>query len=284
MFFSLFPILLLRCQGRKGNEAFHMDILDTLLTILRDPIWQFIGVAVAIFALLVAVKVKSWLRYVGGFVILVLICAVLFAVFAPTQWDTNPQRLYTQVTSRSVSLYDPLNEPNTNNNWDTNTSCGFKNGAYHASAIQPGVITECLAEGITLTDANFGYQVQMTTLSGDSGGLIFGALGTNASKYRFFIGTGTYYDLFVSVNNKKLIADTTGAIHTGFNQPNELTVIVLSSTIYLYINGQFVGKTNTLGNGPISGQIGVFTNKSINSHANSTPADAFFSNVKVWKL
>ncbi len=261
--------------------------MDTLLTILRDPIWQFVGVVIAVIALLVTVFGKSWLRYAGVSVIIVLICAIVFAVFAQTQWDkSDPHKLYIQVTSSNTSLYDPLNGQNANN-WDVSRnagmSCDFKNGAYHASATQPGVVAECLAEGI-LTSSNFGYQVQMTVLSGDGGGLIFGALGTNASKYRFFIGTGTYYDLFVSVNNKKLIDGTSGAIHAGFNQPNVLTVIVLDSTIYLYINGQFVGTSNTLGNSLISGQIGVFADKFEAPQGNSTPADVIYSNVKVWKL
>jgi hypothetical protein len=260
--------------------------MDTLLTILRDPVWQFVGAVVGIIALLVSVLGKRWLRYAGVVIIIVLICAVVFAVFAPTQLDRDPQKLYTQVTSRSVSLYDPLNGPNAKN-WDESKnaamSCDFKNGAYHASATQPGVVAECLTEGINLTDLNFGYQVQMTVLSGDGGGLIFGALGTNASKYRFFIGTGTYYDLFVSVNNKRLIDGTSGAIHAGFN-PNVLTIIVLSSTIYLYINRQFVGTSNTLGNSPISGQIGVFADEFEASHGKPTPADVIFSNVKVWNL
>jgi hypothetical protein len=229
-------------------------------------------------------SLKKWLQGAALLSVGVIVGASIIVLYYDTQLSSDPIKLYAQVVSKSP-LSDPLNGPDNNNGWDVSASCAFQNGAYHASTTKPGQLAECLGEAIQV-HANFGYQVQMTTLTGNGGGIIFGALG-DASKYRFFVGPGTFYDVFLGGPNKEVIpGSNSGVIHRGTGQQNILTVIVVGTTIYLYINGQFMTKGGTYGSSPVSGKIGVFADEYGKSADNPTPTptDVFFSNVKVWNL
>jgi len=70
--------------------------------------------------------------------------------------------------------------------------------------------------------------------------------------------------------------DTTSTIKTGLGQLNTLTVIAKGSTIYFYINKQYVGSATD--NTYSSGMLGVFA---ADDTANT---DVSFSNAQVWAL
>ncbi len=87
------------------------------------------------------------------------------------------QDTYIQATRGNPTLNDALSGRD-GNNWDVISnsgegSCSFKDNAYHASAQQPDYFYACFAA--TPNFSNFAYQVQMTILQGDYGGIIFRA-------------------------------------------------------------------------------------------------------------
>jgi len=97
---------------------------------------------------------------------------------------TAQQSVYTQATSGTPTLNDPLRGQD-GNNWDEGStsgqgSCKFSGNAYHAGSQQSDNFYACFAS--TPTFSNLAFQVQMTIINGDYGGIIFRADSTN-SKY-----------------------------------------------------------------------------------------------------
>ena len=193
--------------------------------------------------------------------------------------------IYIQATSSNPTLNDALSSQN-GNNWDVISnsgegSCSFKDNAYHATAQQPDYLYACFAA--TPNFSNFAYQVQMTILQGDYGGIIFRANGANSKYYYFRVGKGGAYDLSVSHDTtsthdqllKSGIAPS--VIKTGLNQPNLVAVLANGSNLYLYVNQKFLAQVHD--NTYQSGQIGVFGGDFM-----SKSADVVFANAKVWKV
>jgi hypothetical protein len=116
-----------------------------------------------------------------------------------------------------------------------------------------------------------GYQVQMTTLSGDGGGLLF----RNASNgYRLRVGPDGTYDLVNSTST--LTSGSSGAIQKGTNVTNQLTIIAQGSKISLYINAQYI--TSVTDTASSCGHIGLM------AVGFGGVGNAAFSNAKVWTL
>jgi Flp pilus assembly protein TadG len=189
------------------------------------------------------------------------------------------QNIYNQATGGSPFLNESLNT-NTISNWDVGGgslggSCGFSAGAYHVIEPNKNYYLTCVAENSNFS--NFAFQAQMTIIQGDEGGLIFRASG--AKLYSFGINRQGLFSFIVSKNNnpgKPLVFGPNTAINTSLNHPNLLTVIARNSTIYLYINKQYVDtiKDTTYS----AGQIGVYA-------ADSTHyTDVAFNNAQLWQL
>ncbi len=198
---------------------------------------------------------------------------------------TAMQELYIQATSGNPALNNSLHSQN-GNNWDVvnnsgEGSCSFKENAYHVTAQQTDYLYACFAA--TPYFSNFAYQVQMTILQGDFGGIIFRANGANSKYYYFRVGKDGAYDLSVSHDTtsthdqllKSGIAPS--IITTGLNQPNLIAVLAKGSNLYFYVNQKFLAQIHD--STYQSGQIGVF-----GGDFASTSADASFTNVRVWKI
>lgn len=193
---------------------------------------------------------------------------------------TNPQDLYTQIMSRTPTLNDPLTAQDANSWQDLSTlqSCTFTSGALHLH----GAAGSCIGEATNFS--NFAYQVKMTIIQGNIGGIAFRFDAINRKFYYFAINPdGLYAVIYTgggtsSSNGEKLLASaTSSAIITGLNQPNTLTVIVRGSNINIYINKQFV--TTLTDNSITIGAIGMLGGNS----AGST-SDVAFSDAQVWTL
>lgn len=194
---------------------------------------------------------------------------------------TALQAIYTQATSSSPSLVSSLAYQD-GNNWDAYDTtdgggCHFINGALHASVYTKNYYVPCLA--LNSNYSNFAFQVQMTITQGDAGGLLFRASSDNVREYLFRVWSNGDYDLYVYKDNNNslpLIRDHSAAIKTGSGQANILTVIMRGSTIYLYINQQYLGSASdsTLS----AGSVGVFAD----DHSSNT--DVAFTNAKAWSL
>ena len=198
---------------------------------------------------------------------------------------TAMQELYIQASSGNPTLNNSLHSQN-GNKWDVvnnsgEGSCSFKNNAYHAKALQADYLFACFATAPSFS--NFAYQVQMTILQGDYGGIIFRANGVNSKYYYFRVSKDGAYDLSVSHDTNSThdqILKTgiaSSIITTGLNQPNLVAVLANGSNFYLYVNQKFLVQVHD--NTYQSGQIGVF-----GGDFASTSADVAFTNVKVWKI
>ncbi|HLZ80655.1 MAG TPA: hypothetical protein VKP04_03425 [Ktedonobacteraceae bacterium] len=194
---------------------------------------------------------------------------------------TALQNIYTTATNGSPVLNDTLGF-NTGNNWDEDQAqggggCAFTGGTYHASIDTKGFYFACIAQNSNF--ANFAYQVQMTILNGDAGGLLFRA---NSSAFHFYLLSITHdgsFDLFVSKDQNHstdLNFGSSSAIKKGIGQTNLVTVVVRGSSIYFYINKQYAGSVSD--NSYKSGQIGVFAD------AHTAATAVAFKNAQVWKL
>ena len=193
---------------------------------------------------------------------------------------TNPQDLYTQVTSQTPTLNDPLTGQD-NNNWQdlsTLKNCTFTGGALHIS----GASGSCIGEGTSFS--NFAYQVKVTIIQGNLGGIAFRVDALDRKLYFFGIDpSGLYAVVYAgagtsSTGNEKLLASaSSSAITTGFNQQNTLMVIARGSSIFFYINSQYV---TTITDSSITiGAIGMLAGNSTGSTSNVA-----FSDAEVWTL
>jgi hypothetical protein len=212
--------------------------------------------------------------------------AVLASAIAnATATATAIENVYIRATSRNPALNDALSSQN-GNNWDVVSnsgegSCSFNVNAYHSIAQQPDYLYACFAA--TTNFSNFAYQVQMTILQGDFGGIIFRANGANSRYYYFRVGKDGAYDLSVSHDTTSThdqvlkSGNAPSVITTGLNQPNLVAILANGSNLYLYVNQKFLAQVHD--NTFQSGQIGVFGGTFA-----SKSADVAFTHVKVWKI
>ena len=207
-------------------------------------------------------------------------------VTATTQAQTQAtatalENLYIKATS-AVPVLDSSLAFQTGSNWDTYNAvggggCAFTGGALHASVFQKSFYVPCFAHATRFS--NLAFEVQMTILKGDDGGLIFRANDVTTQFYIFRVGQDGTYSLFVAKDDKhntSIVDDQSSSIKKGVGQSNILTVIAQGSNIYLYINKQFVGSANDGTYG--SGEIGIFASDTTNV------TDVAFSNLRVWAL
>ena len=194
--------------------------------------------------------------------------------------DTAFQNIFTQTTSGTPVLNDPLRDNSKGYNWqelkDSSSSCAFTGGAYQVTESQKGSFTTCNAESTNFF--NFTLQVQMVIVKGDFGGILFRSDSTGSNAYIFGIyQDGSYY--FTPVHNSNGQSPskrgTSPAFKTGLNQTNLIAVVARETNFYLYINGQLVANVSDTSFGP--GQIGVFAGDKFN------PSDVAFSNLKIWQ-
>lgn len=186
--------------------------------------------------------------------------------------------------SNNLVLGDSLNNNRKGNNWDVNTSsdgkagCQFTGGTYHAVELDPRYFYYCVAKNTTFSD--FTYQVEMTIVKGDAGGIGFRLDQTSGQLTGYFVFISTKGDYWMTSydgnSSKQVVSGTSTAIKTGLNQSNVIAVVARGDTLELYVNEQFI--TRVVDNTYSQGQIGVTV------YPFSNPAEAVFSNAKVWKL
>ncbi len=198
---------------------------------------------------------------------------------------TTLQGIYTQATSGNPTLNNPLSGQE-GNYWNVVStsgegSCKFSSNAYHAAAQQSDYFYACFAATPNLS--NFAYQVQMTIVQGDYGGIIFRADAAKSKYYYFRIGKEGAYDLSTShdttSSHDQLLksGNSPSIIKTGLNQTNLVTVVANGRYLYLYVNQKFLAQVHD--NTYKSGQIGVF-----GGNFTSKSADVAFTHAQVWTM
>lgn len=170
--------------------------------------------------------------------------------------------------------------------------CTFTQGAYHAQP-HKGTFAACVASNDQYT--TFAFQMQVSIQSGDAAGLIVDYQPT--TPYRTFDGflfcrdagaknecqPGGVWFTHAEHGGAGCMASaqfncdrTYPFVNTAPGAQNTLTIIALSHSIYLYINGQSVGvvpRTSIQ-----AGGIGV------TAYEETNPTDVTFQNAKLWVL
>lgn len=181
----------------------------------------------------------------------------------------------------SLALNDPLQDNSKGYKWDTGTfgnggSCSFTGGSYHVGVSIQGQVLACNAEAVTF--GNLTYEVQMTILKGDRGGIFFRQVGTQGPYYYFSLKIDGSYELdsYNGTISNVLQRGTSPVVKRGLNQPNLLAVVAQGSNIDLYVNGQSTLRISdrTTSNGLIG----------VAADATDQPAEVAFSNARVWML
>jgi hypothetical protein len=162
----------------------------------------------------------------------------------------------------TLVLDDSLTDNSKGYNWEQSSdnygSCGFVKGAYQAVSQTRGSFEYCLATPTSY--ANFIYQVQMTIVKGDGGGLVFRADDTGQKFYRLLINQDGSYRFSVfdhpnqDVVGTTLLSGSNPAINTGLHTPNIVAIVVHGNVFELYVNlrriavvGDYSYKQGTIG-------------------------------------
>jgi hypothetical protein len=193
-----------------------------------------------------------------------------------------PQDLYNQVTSKKPNFSMDTQDTSQEWGWNLTSPCTFSDGIYKISNGIPDQYTFCMAHNKILK--NFAYRVKMTiSSSGDSGGLIFRADDSPMIFYRLSLNSHGMYKLYLcqtctdsSASGGDVLKHGNVNINT-IGNPNTLTVIVLNTAIYLYINNTHVIKLDGSAI-PTSGEIGLY------AVLQDQFTNVSFSEVNVWVL
>lgn len=163
--------------------------------------------------------------------------------------------------------------------WTNNGPCSIKNGAFNITNSAKETVYYCT--GGPSYD-NFVYDIQMTILQGDCGGIVFRMDATEGHKYYMFnVCQNGYYSVdanqgaalqFITLKS----GDMAPGVHTGLKSINQIGVVARGPNLSLYVNTQLVASLNDTSYG--SGQLGVVAWDAAN------PTTISFANERVWKL
>jgi hypothetical protein len=190
---------------------------------------------------------------------------------------------YPPTIGNTLAFYDSLSQPS---QWWTEYppdptyggACQFTNGAYHASQSQGGHLFYCLASTPKL--GNFAFEVQMTIIKGDCGGIVSRFDSTSGKFYDFEVcQDGTYtlnrYLDTTGANAKSLTTNgSSSAIHTGVNQPNVIAVVANGSTLDLYVNYQKIDSVTDTSSS--NGLVALAVT------AKANPTEVMYKDAKLW--
>lgn len=223
------------------------------------------GILIALIGLLLLVLVES---------VSLLHFATANRVSATATTSLNPYPPHGMI----LVLNDPLRDNSKGYNWDVNTGvCQFLAGGYLVRETQQGHFQYCVARATDFS--NFAYQVQMTIISGDYGGIIFRANTVSGQYYYFRIGRDGSYLLARYVDNQSIhahiLTDGVASI-VHMNQANLILIVAKGSAIDLYVNNHYIASVRD--NSYSHGQIAV----AAEDEGDST--GVLFSEAKVWAL
>jgi hypothetical protein len=183
-------------------------------------------------------------------------------------------------SGRTLALLDPMSQPYL---WQSYTdskfggSCQFKGSSLHVTQSKSPNYFYCTASTEEYTSATF--EVQMTMIQGDCGGITFRASSTANKLYFYRVCVDGAYDLYLYVDSsgntaRTLLKSTSPVIHKGVNQANLLAVVTNGSQIDLYVNKQKVDSINDTTYK--QGLFGVVANSLTGT------TEVTYSNARIW--
>ncbi len=188
--------------------------------------------------------------------------------------------------SGKFALYDPMKDDSKGYAWNPPNYryCNFQGNALHVhvfgDSTDTGHFHPCI--GKTPMFSDFAYQIKMTVIKGDCGGLVFRS--HDPLLYYFYICQNGQYGLVRYQDNndpsKNLILreGSSSQIKVGLGQANSIAVLARGHYMYLYVNQvQIDWAYDTSYN---EGAIGVLAK----AFALFRPTEVAFSDATVWTL
>jgi eukaryotic-like serine/threonine-protein kinase len=157
-------------------------------------------------------------------------------------------------------------------------TCQFRGGAYHVSTTISGSRHWCDASPVF---SNFAFEVQMTILKGDTGGITFRAEDALNTTYVFSVGQNGRCELYIAQgtsNTRTLVQPVLSlAVHQGLGKTNTIAVVAQGNTITLHVNHQQIASVTDSTSS--HGLIGLV----VSSHApGGYLTEVAYSNARVW--
>ncbi len=183
-------------------------------------------------------------------------------------------------SGRTLALLDPMSQPYLWQNYTDSKfggSCQFKANSLHVTQSKSPNYFYCTASTEEYTNATF--EVQMTMIQGDCGGITFRASSTANKLYFYRVCVDGAYDLYLYIDSsgntaRTLLKSTSPVIHKGVNQANLLAVVTNGSQIDLYVNKQKVDSINDTTYK--QGLFGVVANSLTGT------TEVAYSNARIW--
>lgn len=228
-------------------------------------------------------RVFLFASIIGSLVVILLAGILSFVLYQNHVNQDNAYNAYLSALSGGGTLVfsDPLREES-GSQWGTSTgatgTCQFTGGAYQLKE-QSDFFLGCDTSG---TYSNVAFEVQMTILQGNCGGIIFRDSNNGAFDY-FSICQSGDYDLSRCIyygTEARLTYGTSLAIHTGLKQQNTIALRAVGGAITLYVNAQQIAQAQDDGNGYTQGSIGL----AAYPPGLTDPSEIAFTKARLWTL
>lgn len=184
----------------------------------------------------------------------------------------------------TVALNDPLRNNSKGFHWEVGSDddgiCQFSNAAYIVDTAKTAYVQYCKAATSPGHFTSFAYQVHMTILKGDRGGLTFLVNDAQKTFYYFGIGQdGSYIlDSFKGENATILLKGHASTfIRTGLNAPNVVAVVLAGGAVDLYVNKHWIARASNIIVSP-----GYLVGLAAQDRTNST--EVVFNDAMIWSL
>src|SRR5260370_27373788 len=289
----LYGILTVLLSLLVGATLYTFGKLPSYIVTMGSVIWGALGALVGaiLINLLSKETIGSMLQQAkplrastGSFVTVAVLSLIvsslpssLSAVNSPTKNTTIPLQSY----EKTLVLNDPLTNNDAANNWfiykdPPYGSCTFSGNAFHIRYSIPHYYLFCTAQ--TSDFSNFVYQVQMTIVEGDIGGIVFRVNSTSTQFYYFHININGQYglDLIVDNTRKNAISLARGYSSDIQSQQNVIAVVANNNTFDLYVNSTLVGTAIGPGSAHGGGQVGLIAD------SYDATTEVASTNAKVW--
>ena len=183
----------------------------------------------------------------------------------------------------TLVFFDPLSQEH-GSQWRSEShiapggACQFSKGAFHVSQPVSGYYAQCVAAGAF---SNFAFEVQVTMIQGDCGGVIFREDGNGHFYVFFFCEDGGYREMkYVDYGGSDETILCTGwnpAIHRGLGQQNTIAVVASGSTMTFYANKQQIAHVQD--SSYTSGFLSLIADPGLRH-----PTEVAYRNARLWTL
>lgn len=192
-----------------------------------------------------------------------------------TATSTVSDQLYRSATSGTPSFSSSLAGPDSNR-WQVTVSatgsCAFADGFYQVISQRVGTDMPCLEQAKPF--ANFAFQVDITIVNGDYGGITVQT--DQHVVYFFLLGIDQSYKFDATNDPDALASGLSPVIYSAANKSNRLTLIARGSRLFLYINQQFIQEVTLASD--LQGLVGL------SAEADFHPTEVDFSEAQLWVL